>query len=699
MKRRSFLATGGALTVLFASGCSLPVIPKRPVATIEDASAWIRYSNGHYDLFLPRAEIGQNISTALKQIACEELDIDWDDLQLRLPTTNHIQRVRATVGSESIKDFALPLAQACATLREELAAGKLVGELVARDIPANELRTFGGAASAGLTKEKRYVGSTPKLEQAEAIVRGLPLYASDIRLSDMAFGRVLRAPASSELRSSPRAWDAAAARRIKGFIGIVEDPLFEQGRSLGLGVLAATPGALDRISEALAVRWDVEGSFDQSTVNIAIDIDRRLAGGALSHEVYGDSLDPVAEWDVDLRIDVPVAAHLAMEPRVAVAQFTGAKALQLWAGTQDAFYARDVLSKRLALSPEDVSVQAMRVGGAFGGKTICTVELEAAVLARAAKQPVKVQWTRAQEMHCGFHRPASSHRIRVSLRDGAIDQWWHAFASGHIIFTNAGFPPWLQNLADFVGDMGVARGADLPYQARLRRVEFDQVRLPILTGPWRGLGAGPNHLAKESAIDECAVLLKQDPLQFRLRHLKDPRLIRVLQQTAEAAAWSEAPAAAKAHNVRSGRGIACGAYKESGYAAVVAEVQVDATGRVHVTSLICSHDCGLVINPDQVKAQCEGNLIWGMGMVLTDELPIDVRMVGASNFDRALMPRMTAIPRLQTHLVEDDSPPGGAGETVIVAAAGAIANAIRHATGVRVGRFPVVAENLKMHSA
>lgn len=696
MKRRLFLGAGAgaALTVVFAAGCSLPVIPKRPDATLTDASGWIRHQDGQYLLFVPRAEIGQNITTALKQIACEELGIGWNELQVRLPATTDIAPVRATVGSESIKDFALPLAQACATLREELAAGKHSGELVAREIPAHELRSFTGSSGA----EKQWVGKQPPLEQADAIVRGLPLYAGDIRLPDMVFGRVLRAPASPELASRPLEWDEAAARQVKGFISIVQDPLLEQGRSMGLGILAATPGALDRIAAALAVRWNIEGSFDQASVDDAIDIDRRLANGSLAHDIHGDKLDTARAWEVNLRIDLPAAAHAAIEPRAAVAHFVKPHALRMWVGTQDAFFIRDALAKRLSLNKPDVSVQAMRVGGAFGGKTSYFVELEAAVLARAAKTPVKVQWTRAQELQLGFHRPPSSHRIRVSLKDGAIDQWWHAFASGHIIFTNAGFPPWLQNLADFVGDMGVARGADMPYQARLRRVEFDQVRLPILTGPWRGLGAGPNNLAIESAMDECARLLHEDPVQFRLRHLTDPRLIHVLQQVSRNSAWGEAQAPA-AQGLRRGRGIACGIYKKMSYAAVVADVEVDAAGHVQVKKLTCSHDCGLVINPDQVKAQCEGNLVWGLGMVLSDHLPIDTDQVGANNFDRAQIPRLPSIPALQIDLVDNGLPPSGAGETAIVAATGAIANAIRDATGVRIGRFPVLAQSLTKRGA
>jgi len=164
VKRRAFLQAGGALSVAFLAGCALPVIPKRPVAGYEDALGWVRHREGRYELLLPRVEMGQNIGTALKQVACEELGIGWDQLTLRLPHTGEMARVRATVGSESVKDFALPLAQACATLREALAAGHTRGERMAEPRPMDQLRAFqpGG----------RHVGRAAPIEQGPAIVTG-----------------------------------------------------------------------------------------------------------------------------------------------------------------------------------------------------------------------------------------------------------------------------------------------------------------------------------------------------------------------------------------------------------------------------------------------------------------------------------------------------------------------------------------------
>ena len=689
MTRRGLLkAAAAGLSVAFLAGCALPVIPKRPRPDLAGAMGWVRYANGRYTLFLARVEMGQNILTALKQVACEELDIAWDRLDAVLPSTAQIGRVRATVGSDSVKDFALPLAQACATLREAVAAGMTQGELKAVERPVSALRSLSGTAV------KTHVGRSVRIEQGEAIVTGRPLYAGDVRRPGMVHGRVLRAPASPELKSNVRGLNEAAARAVPGFLALVRDERLTLGVGEGVGVVAMTPGALDRIEAALALQWDVVGGFESAHIDAAVDIDRREAASLRRDKaVHDDRIDTEGPWDVDLRLDVPLAAHAPIEPRVAVAEFDAAGGLQAWVGTQDVFYQRDVLARRLGLDENRIVVHGQRVGGAFGGKTICTVELEAAVLAQAVRAPVKVQWTRAQEFRQSFHRPPSSHRIRARLKAGRLDQWWHQFASSHILFTNAVLPPWLRRVTDFLGDDGVARGAALPYRAASRRTGFDLVRLPVFTGPWRGLGAGPNGFAIESAIDECARAAGVDPVRFRREHAEDPRLVRVLDRAASAAGWANPLPATPGR--RRGRGVACGIYKAMSYAAVVAEVEIDdATSRLRVTRLLCAHDCGRVIHPDQVRAHCEGNLVWGLGMALIERLPVAASQVAAATFADSPLPRLGDVPALKVVLMDEGDPPTGAGETAIVAAAAAVANAVRDATGVRPRRLPIALQDL-----
>ncbi|MFN5154696.1 MAG: molybdopterin cofactor-binding domain-containing protein [Betaproteobacteria bacterium] len=682
-RRRALRAGAGVLAVGFLAGCALPVIPKRPRPDLDGAMGWVRHAGGRYTLFVPRVEMGQGILTALKQLACEELGVAWDAVDAVLPSTAQIGRVRATVGSDSVKDFAVPLAQACATLREAVAQGLTPGAMKPVERPLSQLRSLAGGGVL------RHVGRAVRLEQAEALVRGEPLFAADVRRPGQRFGRVLRAPTSPELPSRPAGFDEAAARAVPGFVALVRDERLQLGASEGLGIVARTPGALDRIEAALAVLWAVDGALEQDSLDTALDIDRRLAEGLRRDaQVHDDRVDTTAPWDVDLRLDVPLAAHAPIEPRAAVAEFAADGRLALWVGSQDVFYQRDVVARRLGLAEDRVTAHGCRVGGGFGGKTICTVELEAAVLARAVGAPVKVQWTRAQEFRQAFHRPPSSHRVRARLRGGRLGDWWHAFASSHILFTSAVLPPWLQRLTDLLGDDGVARGAALPYRAAARRTGFDLVRLPVHTGPWRGLGAGPNGFVLESAIDECARRAGVDPVRFRLEHALDARLARVLARAADAAGWGTAAASAPAGPVR-GRGVACGIYKALSCAAVVAEVEVDATGAVRVTRLVCAHDCGRVINPDQVRAQCEGNLVWGLGMALIERLPVAGSQVAAASFADAPIPRMAEVPPMQVLLVDEGEPPTGAGETAIVASAAAIANAVRDATGVRPQRLPI----------
>lgn len=682
MRRRTFIgAAGGGLMALVGAGIwsRIPVIPRRPLPDARSAAGWIVHQDGRFVLTLPRAEMGQNIATALKQVACAELGAAWDAVEVRLHDTG-MPRVRATVGSDSVMLFSEPLAQACAALRDALDSGRAPGHVVVTTRPRTELRAF---RAGGL------IGASPEIAQGREIVTGAPLFAADVRLPGMLFGRVLRAPAPVETASRPLRWNEGAARATPGFVAIVEDCGPPIGKAQGLGIVATRPGALEAIAEALQVEWDV--ADEPSGSDPSVDVDDRLSKGALRHTVL-DGAPEDGAWDVDLRIDTPLAAHGAIEPRAAVAEWRGG-ALAVWAGAQDAFFIRDGLAHAFGLPTHAVTVHSCRIGGAFGGKTVCTVEAEAAALARAAGAPVKAQWTREQEFALGFHRPPSSHRIRARVSGGRITDWDHALVSSHILFTAAVAPAWMQRVTDvFAGDGGVARGLAAPYGLGRARAAYDTVRLPVHTGPWRGLGAGPNALAIESAIDEAALAAGADPLAFRLAHIEDPVLAAVLTRVGEIASWGEAPVETRGRRV--GRGIACGVYKGASYAAAVADVAVDERGLVEVTRLWCVHDCGFVVNPDQVRAQCEGNLVWSLGMVLFDELPTEDGRVVAETFADAPLPRLFDVPPITVALMRSERPPSGAGETAIVAGPGAIANAIRAATGRRPSRFPVRAESL-----
>jgi len=690
MKRRTFLkVTGGSLVALFGTGAAvwsqMPVLPTRPAPDVQAAAGWISHNDGKYILTLPRIEMGQNITTSLKQIACTELGADWNAVEVKLHDTS-MQKVRSTVGSESIQYFAEPLAQACAALRDALTNGKTVSDGERVDPrPIDELRSF---------KKGALGRQSPELVHGREIVTGKPLYAADIHRPGLVYGRVLRAPSSSEVTSKPKSWNINAARAVPGFLGVIEDCGPAIGKATGLGIVASRPGALSLIADALDIEWDVGSLPPQTDIQALIDVDKHLNSGPLPHT----ALEGVPEdgvWDIDLRVDLPFASHGQIEPRAAVAEWKEGQ-LKVWAGAQDAFFHRDFLADHFGVSQGDVTVQSCRIGGAFGGKVPCSAEAEAAALARAVQRPVKVQWTREQELTQAYHRPPSSHRVKARLEKGRVSDWDHQQVSSHVIFTPFAIPKWLQSGTDLaVGDPGTARGMETAYQFARSRAQYQLERLSVHTGAWRGLGAGPNMLTAETAMDEAARIAGIDPLDFRLVHISDPRLKTVLERVGSISNW-QGSAVRKEGGKRYGRGIACGIYKQVSYAATVADIILDDEGEITITHMWCTHDCGRVFNADQVKAQCEGNLAWSIGMVLCAGLPVKDGRVVAEGFFHSPVPIMSQFPEMTIDLIESSEKPVGAGETAMISGPAAIANAVRSATGIRASRFPLEPKELAL---
>ncbi|MCR9098063.1 MAG: molybdopterin-dependent oxidoreductase [bacterium] len=697
-------ATGITALIAFP-GCSR-LLPPLPTSGAPDAGAghaWLQLdAQGHFRLVSPRQEIGQGISASLRAIVAEEIGIAPERVLLSLLRTDRIEPVGSTVGSQSILDYARPLAIAAANLREALvdrAATQL--DVSAADVThsddgmaaggkrldwatlaAGEPILLEGIESKGLSlrsfapEGRRHVGQPHATDRIREIVTGGALFAGDVRRKGMLYGRFAQ-PAKLGARLS--GFEARAAEGESGVVSVVE--------FLGsVGVVAETPMALERGLVSLACRWEVDGEVDQGAIDAAMDIDANEH--ALEHEIRGDRVETDRGWSVDLRVDVPMAAHLCMEPKCAVAEVQDDRA-EIWTGTQDAFFVRDAVRKHLGLPTENVVVHSQRLGGGFGSGSLYWPAVEAALLSRAVGRPVNVTWTRSDCFQRGYHRPPSTHRLRVRVGDdGRITDWHHRFKSGHVIFTSAAMPAWLQKATSLIGDFGVARGADPPYAANRTRVEFSDVRIPVDTGPWRGLGAAPNHFAVESAVDETARATGQDPLAFRLAHIDDERLRRVLSRAAELAGWTEG-------DERRGRGLACGIYKEMSYAAVVADVELgETTGTPRVRRLVCAHDCGLVVNPDQVRAQIEGNLIWGLGMVLSERLGVAGGRIDADAPGPYRVPTVGDVPEIEIELVSADATiPTGAGETAIVGAA-AISNALAGLVGQPATRLPVRPEAL-----
>ncbi|WP_372425053.1 xanthine dehydrogenase family protein molybdopterin-binding subunit [Salinarimonas chemoclinalis] len=681
----------------------LPPLPHRRPPTTADAAFWASLRpDGTVEIASPRAEMGQGIATALRRIAAEETGVGFARVSFVHPRTDRMPPSRATVGSDSIADFAPLLAKACAALalaarrRAAAALGVPVGEIrilgdaaLAEDgraVPLADLaraplvldaEAVDGATARSLdpTSARSVIGTAQEPDGIRALITGArPLFADDVRLAHMVFGAVLRPP---RLGARLEWVDDGAARDLAGYIGLRRDGAFA-------GILARTQGTLERALALVETRWSGGTRASQPEIDAAVDIDRDHPDGGSEHGLRDDPVDDEAPFDVALRLEVPMAAHAAMEPRSAVARLLDGR-LEVWTGSQDVTFVRRVLADALDLDEARVVVHGQRLGGGFGGRTICTVELEAARLARASGLPVKVRWSREDEFGHAFHRPPSTHRIEARLTpEGRIAAWRHRFRSGHVVFTSAAMGPLLQRATSFVADPGVARGAVPPYAIGALHVGFEDVRLPVDTGPWRGLGAAPNVWAVETAIDALARAAGQDTLAFRLANLGPDaaRLARCLARVATLSRWSERRATPEL-----GYGVACGVYKEKSFAAVVAEVRLEGV-RPRVTHLWCAHDCGLVIDPDGVRAQIEGNLVWGIGTALHERLELADGRVAAGNFTDYAIARSTDVPSMTIDLVDEGDPPSGAGETAIVAAPAAITNAIAAITGRTVTRLP-----------
>jgi isoquinoline 1-oxidoreductase beta subunit len=722
--RRTFLkATGwtaAGLTVVYLVGRKVfPVFPSTSDPDDDTGAAWLQVrSDGRVAMLCPVHELGQGSSIGLAQIAAEELGVAAADIDIRFPSTREIPNMRFTTGSQSIAVHARPMARAAAALREELrrrAASQLgVAPGALRDgeagfvleegraVPFREIvRGAAVVLDAGELPEAplytfdahrkhRQVGLGIAQFQALDIVTGRALFAADQRLPDLVYGRALQAPLAGARIVKV---DEKTARAVPGVIAVVID----RERDF-VGVVAETPGAVTRALAQLRVTWDRPAPFTHADIERAVDVDQALARGKLERRLVDDDLQIDRPWEVDLRFDLPILHHAAQEPRSAVARFAergGEEVVEIWTGSQDTFVNQKKAAAELSWPVDRVVVHAMRLGGAFGGRAIYDVTREALLLARAVKRPVKVEWSRHDEFLGDRNRPPSSHRVRIrSDGQGRVTDWWHAVASGHVLLSELLAPQWLlPPLRMAMADFGATRGLRTHYAAARKRIEFSDVELPIHVGQWRSLGATPNNFAIECAIDELARELGRDPVEFRLQNLPPAhaRLTACLTKVRELCE-------ARPRNPRSGfgRGYACGIYHDHSYVAVACDVFVDRPRQqVRVLRACCAQDVGLAINPDQIKAQIEGNVMLGIGQVLMEEAKIANGRIAAKRFSDYPTPTLADAPEFEIALISDRSAaPAGAGETALIAAMPALANAIRDATGVRVTRLPLRFEAL-----
>lgn len=686
ISRREFHKVAGTgIVILFGLD---PIVAANAARTYpDDFHAYLKISaNGRVTVFSGKIEMGQGVLTSLAQMAAEELGVDLSSIDMILGDTDACPWDMGTFGSLTTRMFGPALRAACAKAREVikgLAAERLgvspdklhlehgtasvIGDSSRRigfGALSNDVsiaRSIDEPAQLRAAAEFTVIGRSPKRLDGIEKVTGKAKYAADIRLPGMLYARILRPPMHGATLAKA---DTSAAEKLSGIV-VVKRP----------DIIAVLHEAPDRAGDALAkihADWRLaNGTVDHDTI-----FDHILTHAGTQKLVFakGNVTATSASKSFRTTFEKGYVAHAPIEPHAALADVHRDHAT-VWASTQTPFPTRDGIARALGLDPKSVRVITPFVGGGFGGKSAGGQAIEAARLSQICGRPVQVERTRAEEFFFDTFDPACVVKIDSGLnRDGRISYWNYAvYAAGERAATTFYDIPHQRILS--AGEMSY-EGA--PSTADLH---------PIAVGPWRAPGANMNVFATESQIDIMATAAGIDPLTFRLTHLKDPRMWRVLKEAAAAFGWTNA----KGPSGR-GFGIACSADAGS-CVATIAEVKVDrATGKIDVTRIVCAQDMGIVINPEGAKMQIEGGLMMGLGYALFEELRFHGGEIFDQNFESYRLPHFSDAPRITSILVRNDSlSPQGCGEPSITTIGAVIANAVFDATGARVTRLPMTA--------
>ncbi len=639
----------------------------RGEALPDAVDAWLHIGpDGRVTAFTGKVEVGQNSRTALTQAVAEELRVDPGAVEMIMGDTARTPFDMGTFGSRTTPTMA-PLMRAAAVAAREA----LVGLAAAHwSVDASGLEASNGCvrdpasgrsiAYGELTQGKaltRTVGKEPvsrprgeslaKID-ARAIVTGAHRYPSDIQRPGLLHGKVLRgATRAAELQSA----DLSAAPKTGGVI-VVRDGSF-------VGAAAPDVRAAEHALEAVKAVWNQPPAPSSGEL---FDYLKSNANGPAEAAVQTGSVADAwarAEHTLEARYTIAYIAHVPLEPRAAVAEWSG-DGLTVWTGTQRPFGVRSELAEAFGIEEKKVRVIMPDMGSGYGGKHTGECAIEAARLARAAKRPVKVVWTREEEFQFAYFRPAGVIEVRAAVSGGKLLAWaFHNYNSG-------------------------PSGLSTPYDIANQTIAFHPTLSPLRQGSYRGLAATANHFARESHVDDLAAAAHIDPLEFRLKNLKEPRVRAVLAAAAERFAWGRAKSSAGR-----GFGLACGMEK-GGYVANCVEVALDPSGKVRVERVATAFECGAIVNPDHLKNQVEGAVMMGIGGALFEAIAFQNGRVTNGALSRYRVPRFSDLPALDTTLVDrKDLASSGAGETPIVTIAPAIANAVFAAAGTRLRSLPM----------
>lgn len=691
LKRRSFIQLlSGGIFIFFNSwsvidlfGCT----PERQRSLTKDYNAFLLIAeDGTVSCFTGKIEMGQGIITSLAQMMADELNVALDKVKMVMGDTDLCPWDQGTWGSLSTRAFGPNMRAAAAEARGvlfSLASAKL-------GVPVTQLKVVDGiimdsknasntVSYSQLTKGKKiekyldvkpevedytkftYVGKSYNHSDAILKVTGEAKYTGDLRLPGMVFARILRPPSHGAKLISV---DVSGAEKMEG-VKVVRDGDF-------IAVLHENRD----IADQAIVKIDAKYSFKEMPVNNKTIFEWMLKADSGAREIDSSGDLEVGKKQSDKIFESefhdPYLAHAPMEPHTALAQIENGK-LTVWASTQSPFGLQDELVRELGYTQENVRVITPFVGGGFGGKGASPQGVEAARLAKLAGKPVMLIWTRDEEFFYDHFHPAGVYKIKSGIdSSGQIKLWeYNIFYGG-------------------------TRGSDTIYDVpNVKTMSYGRKQdsppvHPFATGAWRAPNANSNTFARESQIDIMASAAGIDPLEFRLKNLKDEKMIACLKAVAEKFGYV-------AGKTPSGRGIGVACGTDAGtWVAHMAEVKVDkSTGKVEIVRIACAQDMGLCVNPEGATIQMEGCMTMGLGYTLTEELIFEGGNIKNRGFDTYEIPHFSSLPKIETLILDrKDQAPQGGGEPAIIAIGAVVANAIFDATGARLYRMPMTPERV-----
>lgn len=702
--RRAVVRSG--LAGVFVLGFHLPARavnePEQPPDSTQGKfapNAFIRIDrSGQTTLVMPQVEMGQGVYTAIPMILAEELDADFNKVTLEHAPpddklyANPIFGIQVTGNSNSIRSFWKPLRTAGATARLMLvqaaaqqwqvdpASCSTSNSVVShpssgRTLSYGDLIDAAGAQSVPQDpplkdpKDFKLIGKPLKRLDTPNKTDGKVVYGIDAMLPGMKFATLAQCPVFG---GKVGRVDDSAARKVPGVQQIVV--LDDLVAVVGDHMWAAKKGL-----DALVINWDEGANAKINSSDIWNDLRAASKKDGVVAKSVGDIAKGLTQGErVDGEYELPFLAHATMEPLNCTVHVTP-DSCQVWTGSQVISRVQEYAAKAAGLPLEKVKAYNHLIGGGFGRRLETDMVAAAVRIGKRVDGPVKVVWTREEDIQHDIYRPVYRDVISATLSGGKIAAWKYRIAGSSIMAR--WYPPVFQNGIDIDA---VDSAVDNPYDIPNFQVEYVRAEPPAVpTGFWRGVGPNNNVFATECFMDELARKTGADPIAFRIGMLdKTPRLKAALQLVAEKSGWGQPLPA------RAGRGV-CAQPSFGSFIATVVEAEVDEHGEVHLRRVTSAVDTGIAVNPDTIAAQLQGGLIFGLTAALWGEVTIERGRVRQSNFNDYRMLRIDEVPKIDVHVIKSGEDPGGIGETGTTAGPPALRNAIYAATGVALRRLPI----------